>query len=205
MDTLIVWFDYGKAQYLAYDIKIFHPDFSTSILSHINVAMGLFVLLALWLRYWFPLMRGRDTLQHAQNLHLWASFVVWLFTLQEGGSALDMGLNFALHLINRNLSRGADEALEQHLKKIAYRQVMDDAVQLYGVNEAHCRDVISDERIVRSFLKMVAAKLNHNGIQDSQERHDTGNRYFNDLLAKERLHRELIDLPQQIALPWLQE
>lgn len=203
------WLQYIKTQYVECDVKIFHPDFSTSILSHINVGMGFLLLFLLLIRWFWPLMRGHESLRnlcnHAHSLHLWTSFIVWLFTIQEGGSATDTGLNFALFIWHSKLIRNADQALDEQQKRIAYKRTMDDAVLLYGVNEAHCMDVITDERILRSIITMVATKLDHNGVNSADERQKEGNRLFDELLSRERLHRQLTNSPQinDTLLPWL--
>lgn len=203
------WLEYLKTQYIECDVKIFHPDFSTSILSHLNVGLGFLLLFMLLVRYTFPLAPGREALRNicgqANALHLWTSFAVWLFTIQEGGSSLDMGLNFGLFICHSKLIRSADEVLERHLKMLAYRKTMDDAVVLYGINEAHCRDVVTEEPMLRSMLTMIDTNLNHKGIQGAADRHEQGNLLFDGLLGRERLHRQLLNAPHinDTLLTWL--
>lgn len=194
------WIEYVKAQHqqhLHFEVKIFHPDFSSSIISHINVGLAFLLFLSLLLRWRFSFVRSNTTMRHlmdhCHNLHLWTAFVIWLFTIQEQGSPLDIGLNFVLFLCNSNLIKSANDKLAKELKDREYKRLIDDAVALYGVNETHCREVVSESLVLRSFLAMIETNLNHNGIHTATERYEKGNELFDDLIKRERLHRQLIN------------
>ena len=84
---------------------------------------------------------------------------------------------------------------------------MDDAVVLYGISETHCKTVITEEPVLRSILLLIERKLNYRGIYTAELRHQHGNRFFEELLAKERIHRDLLagQHINETLLPWLQE
>lgn len=205
MQEVINWIESVKK----IEMKIFHPDFSPSILSNINVGLGVFLLLLLVIRRYWPFITGRDSLysltHHFHGLHLWTAFIMWFFTVLEGGLALDTGLNFILCLLNTALIQSADNAATKHTKETIYRELMNEAIILYGINEAHCRDVVSDHRILRSILTMVDTNLTFNNINAADERHTQGNKLFDDLLGRERLHNQLISSPtmNDTLIQWL--
>jgi len=198
--TLSEWFES-----LAFQPKIFHPDFSFVNQSAINVCIGLCVLFFLLMRLAFPIHRlCRYTLRDFTNtcftVHAWYTFLIWLVMLVEGGVqerfiVLTMGLNVSLVMLNRRLACACDRAMEKRIGEDLYRKAMDDAITLYQVNEAQCREVISDFRVIRSFLTLVGGELNYRQIHDPLLRSENGQHAFNDLVARHRLHRNLLDAP----------
>jgi hypothetical protein len=130
---------------------------------------------------------------------------MWFLTLKENGSSLDTGLNFLLYVCHISLIQSADINIERYLKESLYNRAIQEAIALYDVNEAHCRDVVSDERILSSILTMVNANLNFNNINAAESRRIKGNVLFEELLSRERLHKQLISSPimTDSLLQWL--
>lgn len=188
-----------------FEPKIFHPEFSLVTLAGINVFIGCFILVLLALRRCFPMntccrFSLREFTTPWLSLHASLSFAIWLGMLLDARShdrstIVAMGINVFLYLINRVCLADCDRVLEARLRKTHYDKAMDDSVMLYGMKEIQCKEVITDGRILRSFLTVINLELNRKHIHDSEGRHTQGHRMFEDLLARERLHNELIHSP----------
>lgn len=201
--TLIGWFEFLEST--QFEPKIFHPDFSLVNLAGANVCIGACVFLLLLVRRCFP-MAGlcrhslREATRMGLSLHTSLSLLIWVAMLVEGkaherATILAMGINVFLVVWNRALTIVCDSLLERRLKELAYRKAIDDAVVLYDISEAHCKEVVTDARTLRSFLTLIHNELNHRGVHDSVQRALNGKKAFDDLVARERLHRSMIDSP----------
>lgn len=115
--------------------------------------------------------------------------------IYERSTVLAMGINVFLLIWNRVLLTTCEALLQRRLRELAYRRAMDDAVVLYSVNEAHCKEVITEAHVLRSFLTLIHNELNHRGIHNATERAINGKKAFDSLIARERLHRSMIDSP----------
>ena len=191
----------------SFETKIFHPDFSLVSLAGLNVCIGLCISGFLVIRWCFPmispsrhLLRGASHTGH--TLHSCLSLLIWLAMVIEGrvvvherSTVLAMGINVFLLVWNRALLTTCETVLQRRLMELAYRKAMDDAVVLYSVSEAHCKEVITEAHVLRSFLTLIHNELNHRGIHTATERATNGKKAFDSLVARERLHRSMIDSP----------
>ena len=201
--AVVEWIEFLQSS--QFEAKIFHPDFSLVSFAGINVGIGVCVFVLLVLRRCFPMMAlCRHTLKEATamglSLHISLSLLVWMAMLVEGkayerSTVFAMGMNMFLFVWNRSLIATCDALLDRRLKELAYRKAIDDAVVLYGISEAHCKEVITDARVIRAFLTLIHNELNHRGIHDSSQRGLNGKKAFDNLVARERLHRSMIDSP----------
>jgi len=200
---LVEWFEFLEGG--QFEPKIFHPDFSLVNLAGLNVCIGAGVFLLLLVRRCFPMMAlCRHSLREATgmglSLHTSLLLLIWVAMLVEGkgherNTVFVMGVNVFLFLWNRGLVIACDALLDRRLKELAYRKAIDDAVVLYGISEAHCKEVVTDARMVRAFLTLIHNELNHRGVHDSNQRALDGKKAFDSLVARERLHRSMIDSP----------
>jgi hypothetical protein len=190
---------------IQFEPKIFHPEFSLFNQSTINVCFGVFIFGLLLLRRAFPARSFcrstlKDFIQTCLNVHLWHSLLIWLAMVLEGkpqerNTILAIGLSVFLYAVNNASAAACDAIAETRAKEEVYRRAIDDALILYGVSEAYCREVISDGNVVRSFLTLVHNELNLRNIHDSVERTEHGKLAFEDLLARHRLHQNLVNSP----------
>lgn len=190
----------------SFETKIFHPDFSLVSLAGVNVCIGLGIVCFLGLRWCFPMMSLcrhllREVTQTGHTLHSCLLFLIWLAMViedrvtYERSTVVAMGVNVFLLLWHRSLLVTCETVLQRSLRELAYRKAMDDAVVLYGVSEAHCKEVITEAHVLRSFLTLIHNELNHRGIHGATERATNGKKAFDSLVARERLHRSMIDSP----------
>lgn len=195
--------------------KILHPDFSLALQSGLNVCFGVFILSLLLLRYtvFSSNVRLKEFTQTCMTLYVWHSFSIWVAMVVDEGkpdenrnTVLTMGLNVFLYWLNSAFAVHCDslevkkknDVEAQMLKKAkeeAYTSALEDAVSLYGVNEAYCKEIITDGKVMRSFLMLVRDELDKRNIHDASERTVGGKEALEDLLARERLHQKLINSP----------